>query len=73
MWSKANEMEYVNQLISGELWHTLPRRPDIPTAQILRNYITSARNRIAWGTYFPEGEEIISHAQEAVARLERRR
>lgn len=71
-WTKGNEQDYLNQLMSGELWNinTNPHHSTISKDKLLRNYIASAEKRIMWGTYVEGGEEVIDHARNLLMNLD---
>lgn len=66
VWSKNNELDYLKSLIDGTLWRGLSHQPGISRIQIVKNYISSAKKRLEWGTYVKDGEEVIAYAEQAL-------
>jgi len=69
-WSTKNELTYIDKLVDGSVFEK--RASNIPTEQLLRNYIKSAKMRKRLGTFGEniDVNEVILYAQRQLLRFE---
>ena len=68
-WRLADEINYINELVSGEYLDKCPHKCEAPVVDLLRNYVRSAERRLLWGTYVNGGAEAIKHARKQLSSL----